>query len=265
MTGTKGFHIRDLRFAYGSQMSLQHISLDLEPGRFYGLIGPNGSGKTTLLSLLAGHLTPSGGSIALDGQALNRYSTVQRARLLTVVPQSFSLNFDFSVHDVVLMGRHPYLSRFARPSEEDFALVEQSMAAMEIERFRHRSVRRLSGGEKQRVMIARALTQDTAYLLLDEVTANLDLNHSLAIMRLVARLTRDGRTVIAALHDLNLAMAFCDRVIVLQDGRLHGFGPAATTISPTLVKQLYGIDAELCRPGNRNAHISFHYQEQPQP
>jgi iron complex transport system ATP-binding protein len=138
--------------------------------------------------------------------------------------------------------------------------VEQALAAMEIGRFRDRSVRQLSGGEKQRVMIARALAQDTDYLLLDEVTANLDINHALAIMKLLARLVRQGRTVIAALHDLNIALAFCDQAVVLKDGELRCYGPTEDIVTPALVADLYEIEAESYRTAARTNQISFTYR-----
>ncbi len=261
MIPEKGFALTNAGFSYGhDQSGLRDISLHLEPGYLYGLLGPNGSGKTTLLDLLAGHLAPSSGTILLDGREIASYPPAIRAQLLTSVPQSFSFNFDYSVYDVVLMGRHPRIARFARPSGPDHAAVEHALTAMEIDRFRHRSVRRLSGGEKQRVMIARALAQDTDYLLLDEVTANLDINHALAIMKLLARLVQQGRTVIAAMHDLNIALAFCDQVIVLKDGGLCRFGPAEEIVSPALVASLYGIDAHVYRTEALTSHLSFVYR-----
>jgi iron complex transport system ATP-binding protein len=256
-----GYRLSDAGFSYGrAHAGLQALSLHLAPGCFYGLLGPNGSGKTTLLDLLAGHLTPSCGSVLLNGRQIGHYPPPDRARLLTSVPQSFSLNFDYCVYDVVLMGRHPHIPRFARPSRDDHTAVEQALAAMEIDQFRDRSVRQLSGGEKQRVMIARALAQDTDYLLLDEVTANLDINHALAIMKLLARLVRQGRTVIAALHDLNIALAFCDQVVVLKDGKLCCYGPTEDIVTPALVADLYEIEAESYRTAARTNQISFIYR-----
>ncbi len=261
MATDRGYRLSDAGFSYGRHHAgLRALSLQVTPGRFYGLLGPNGSGKTTLLDLLAGHLAPTCGSVLLDGQAVDRYFPPDRARLLTSVPQSFSLNFDYCVYDVVLMGRHPHVPRFARPGRADRDAVENALAAMEIGRFRDRSVRQLSGGEKQRVMIARALAQDTEYLLLDEVTANLDINHALAIMKLLARLVRQGRTVIAAMHDLNIALAFCDQVIVLKNGELWRCGAAEEIVTPPLVAELYKVEAESYRTAAKTNQLSFIYR-----
>ena len=257
----RGYRLTEAGFSYGRHHAgLQAVSLHLPPGRFYGLLGPNGSGKTTLLDLLAGHQAPSCGSVELNNREIGGYSPPDRARLLTSVPQNFSLNFDYNVYDVVLMGRHPHIPRFARPGGADRDAVEHALAAMEINRFRDRSVRQLSGGEKQRVMIARALAQDTDYLLLDEVTANLDINHALAIMKLLARLVRQGRTAIAAMHDLNIALAFCDQVIVLKDGALWGDGATEDIVTPALVAELYEIEAESYRTAAQTNQISFIYR-----
>ncbi len=235
-----GYEIHELSFSYGSESCLKHISLQLESGFFYGLIGPNGSGKSTLLDMLAGFTEPSSGSILFNGTPINSYSRGELSLMLSTVPQSFSLNFDYTVNDVVLMGRHPHIKRFALPTRQDFVAVENALKNMAIYDLRHRSVKQLSGGEKQRVMIARSLAQDTSFILLDEVTANLDINHGISIMKTMSRLVKEKQcTVIAALHDLNMAMAFCDRVIVLNDGCLQRYGTVDEVISENMIKELY--------------------------
>lgn len=256
-----GFHIHELSFRYAHDPCLAGISCDLEPGRFYGLIGPNGSGKSTFLDLLSGFLSPNSGSVSLNGTRLSDLPRRDLARLLASVPQSFSFNFDYNVADAVLMGRYPHLPRFSFPTDQDQAIVQKSLQVMDVAHLQHRSIRHLSGGEKQRVMLARALTQDTEFILLDEITANLDINHAISIMRTLVDLVHtDGRTVIAAIHDLNMALAFCDDLIVLNDGKLDAFGPAETVLTEELITNLYHVNSELLNAENEPAHIRFKYQ-----
>jgi len=258
---SEGYDISDLSFSYGSSRCLHPLSLQLETGFFYGLIGPNGSGKSTLLDVLSGFARPSGGSVQLNGASLESYSQSEISLMLATVPQSFSLNFDYSVNDVVLMGRHPHIARFAPPGDSDFDSVNIAMKSMDVYHLRHRSVRQLSGGEKQRVMIARSIAQDTPLVLLDEVTANLDINHGISIMRtMLNRVKNDGCTIIAALHDLNMAMSFCDRLIVLKNGELHRYGPVDSVISEEMIMDLYQVPSHIYRTENSNNQIQFKYR-----
>ena len=252
--------IQDLCFSYGSLPCLDDINLTLEPGFLYGLVGPNGSGKSTLLDLMSGHLRLDSGTISLKGKLLDRYSKKELAKCLTSVPQSFSFNFDFVVYDVVLMGRHPYIGKLAAPNKTDHLLVQQALELMGVEHLRDRSIRKLSGGEKQRVMIARALTQDTEIVLLDEVTANLDINHGISIMKTMAELVSQGHTVVAALHDLNMALAFCDKVIVLKQGQLHHFGDASEVITTRMVKDIYQVPSEIIPASDGRKQLHFNYR-----
>lgn len=257
---SKGFQLDMVSFSYTASPCLQDISITLEPGYLYGLIGPNGSGKSTLLDLLSAYLQPLNGSISLAGKPLASYKRTLLAAFLTAVPQSFTFNFDYRVYDAVLMGRHPYVDRFASPTEQDHRQVDEALELMDIAHLAQRSITRLSGGEKQRVMIARALAQDTEFLLLDEVTANLDINHGISIMQTMADLIKQGRTVIAALHDLNMALAFCDRIIVLKDGRLHHYGDAADIITSQMIADIYQVDAEIVRTSDEPGYLHFSYR-----
>jgi len=237
-------------FAYkannGASNVLQDINLDLAPGQFYGLIGPNGSGKTTLLDLLTATRSLRSGRISFQGKGLDRYSKKELARKIALVPQQFAMGFDFTVADLVLMGRHPHIPRFSNPSPRDFDLVDEAMAVMQIHSLRHRLVTDLSGGEKQRVVVARALAQDTEVLVLDEATSNLDIHHTIEIMHVIRKLVRDeGRTVIAAIHDLNLAAAFCDQVIVLKEGRIFSAGTVGKTLTSRLIAEVFQVEAEV--------------------
>ncbi len=233
-------------FAYRAAKVLQNIDLDLTPGRFYGLIGPNGSGKTTLLDLLTATRSLQSGQISFKGRDLEGYSKQELARNIALVPQQFAMGFDFTVADLVLMGRHPHIPRFSNPSVRDLELVEHAMEVMQIETLRHRLITDLSGGEKQRVVVARALAQDTGVLVLDEATSNLDIHHTIKIMHVIRKLVHEeGRTVIAAIHDLNLAAAFCDQLIVLKAGSLFRVGTVQETLTAGLIAEVFQVEAEV--------------------
>ncbi len=233
-------------FAYRAVNVLQDINLHLTPGQFYGLIGPNGSGKSTLLDLLTATRSLQGGQILFQERPLDSFTKKELARKIALVPQQFVMGFDFTVADLVLMGRYPYIHRFSNPSTRDLDLVDEAMAVMQIQALRHRLITNLSGGEKQRVVVARALAQDTEVLVLDEATANLDIHHTIEIMHVIRKLVRDqGRTVIAAIHDLNLAAAFCDQVIVLKEGRIFSVGPVAEVLTSQLIAEVFQVEAQV--------------------
>jgi iron complex transport system ATP-binding protein len=260
MADFRGWELENVDFSYTAFPCLKQISLALESGCFYGLLGPNGSGKSTLIDLLSGYLTPEAGAIRLNGTLLQSMKRTELATLLTVVPQRFAFNFDFNVYDTVMMGRYPHIPRLSSPTQEDHRQVAESLTLLDIEHLARRSIRKLSGGETQRVMIARALVQDTEFILLDEVTANLDINHAIAIMRTLKALVETGKTVIAALHDLNMALGFCDQVLVLNGGKLHRQGVASEVINGELVSDIYQVSSEVIRNNNGNVHLSFKYQ-----
>lgn len=263
MVSTPAFVTDSLGFSHleSAPLCLRDLSLTLPSGRFYGLIGPNGSGKSTLLDLLSGYHSPRSGTIQLFGEELSQYRRKNLALTLATVPQSFNLSFDYTVEQVVMMGRHAYIPRFAAPGADDRRQVEEALETMGIGGLRHRSVSKLSGGEKQRVMLARALSQDTPILLLDEVTANLDINHAIAIMKTLARLVREkARTIIAALHDLNMAAAFCDRLIVLKQGQCVQAGATSEILTSTLIADLYGVTARIAVDDQDKKQIQYSYQ-----
>jgi len=237
------YDLDNVSFAHGDKTVLHDLSCRLTPGRFYGLIGANGSGKTTLIDLLLGTITGLG-RLHFKGHPLESYSRRQLARELALVPQEFKINFDFTVQDIVMMGRHPHIPRFTSPGVRDWEIVTEVMADLDISDFKERFLPHLSGGEKQLVMVARALAQDTPTLLLDEATSNLDIHHSIKIMRAIRqRMKQRGGTVIAAIHDLNLAAAYCDTVILLHEGRILKIGSVAETLTPELLKQMFNIDS----------------------
>ncbi|MGM0540350.1 MAG: ABC transporter ATP-binding protein [Thermodesulfobacteriota bacterium] len=240
------FELDRIGFAYAQQPVLEDISLGLEPGCLYGLLGPNGSGKTTLLDLLFGHKRPTQGSILFQGRDIRHCTQRELARHMALVPQSDQINFPFSVQEVVAMGRYPHLSRFEPLSAQDHDLVQEVMDQAGIWHLRSRLVTTLSGGEKQRVIFARALAQNTPVLLLDEATSNLDIKHGLHLMRLTRDLVHTrGTTVVAVFQDLNLAAAFCHRLIFLRQGKVHTWGRTADVLTSQTLDEVFEVQAEV--------------------
>ena len=240
------FEVRQCSFSYGIGKVLADISFTLEAGRFYGLLGPNGSGKTTLLDLMTAARSPQTGSITFLGRAVGSWRKQLLAQHIALVPQDLTISFDYPVFELVLMGRHPYIPRFAQPSSADIDLVEAAITEMDIAALRDRPVTHLSGGEKQRVLVARALAQNTGVLLLDEPTASLDIRHTFDIMRAIRRrVTAAGITVIATIHDLDLAAVFCDELLVLKDGRLHRSGPVHEIMTAQLIRDVFNTEADI--------------------
>jgi iron complex transport system ATP-binding protein len=231
-----------LRASYGDSEVLRGLDLAIDAGEMVGLLGPNGSGKSTLLRVLSGLLQPTGGRVQLSGASLHSYPARQRARLIGLVPQYATIPFAFSVTDIVAMGRNPYLGLMASPGPEDFAAINAALERTDCLHLRDRLVTELSGGELQRVIIARALAQEARILLLDEPTAHLDLNHQLDIARMLRQLNRErGLTVLWVSHDLNLAAEFCERLVMLQDGRIVADGTPSEVITPQWLAQVYGL------------------------
>lgn len=234
--------LQDLRVAYDGREVLHGLDLQVAPGEMVGLLGPNGSGKSTLLRVLAGLLTPSAGNIQLSGRPLRQFSSRERARRVALVPQSVLIPFAFPVFDVVAMGRHPHLGLLGAPTPRDFEIIHQALGETDCAHVQDRPVTELSGGELQRVIIARALAQQASLLLLDEPTAHLDINHQLDIARLLGRLNREqGLTVLWVSHDLNLAAEFCQRLVMLQDGQIVADGAPEEVVTTEIVERVYGV------------------------
>jgi len=254
------FTVENLGFAYGETMVLRDISCELYPGRFYGLIGPNGCGKTTLLDLLTACKQPASGTILLRGRPLADYGKRELARQLALVPQEFDIGFGFTVEETVMMGRHPHIGRFQAPAADDWVKVQAAMAALGIDTFAARPLASLSGGQKQRAIVARALAQDTPALFFDEATASLDVRHALRILGIARRLAREGRLVLAVIHDLNLAIAFCDSLLIVKDGLLFAQGRANEVMTAAVIAEVFQTEASV----NWNAfsdafQISYRY------
>jgi iron complex transport system ATP-binding protein len=215
-------------------------------GAIVGLLGPNGSGKTTLLRILAGILQPAAGQVTIDGEPIARLSRRELARRIAVVPQETHSTFDFSVLDMVLMGRYPHLGPFALEGAADLAVAREALEATGTAAFEARSFATLSGGEKQRVVIASALAQGSDMLLLDEPTAALDLRYQLEIMALLRSLNADrDTTLIVSTHDLNLVAALCERIVLLKHGRVLAQGPTTEILTADNIRLLYDVNADV--------------------
>jgi iron complex transport system ATP-binding protein len=223
----------------GGQRIVTDISLRVPDGSFAGLLGPNGSGKSTILKAIYRVHRPAGGRVLLDGGDLLSLRSQDAARRIAVVGQEFTLEFDFTVAELVMIGRTPHKRSFDRDNETDRAIADQAMAQVGCADLAHRGFNTLSGGEKQRVLIAQAMAQGADHLILDEPTNHLDIRYQVEILELVSEL---GVTVLAAIHDLSLAALFCDSVHLIAGGRLIAAGPPASVLTPDIVRDAYGTD-----------------------
>lgn len=244
--------IEHLTAAYGPRVVLEDVSLEMHPGEIVGLVGPNGAGKSSLLRVIGGTLAAARGTVLLEGVDLSRLSPALRARRVAVVPQSSHLPEAFTAGEVVLMGRTPYLPLFGGERPHDYEVVRGALERTATDSLAERRMGELSGGELQRVLVARALAQITdgdapeqepRVLLLDEATAHLDLRHQTAIWGLVRELARSGLIVVAALHDLNLAAQYADRLALLSSGHLLVCDRPAQVLTPAWLRRAYDVTA----------------------
>jgi iron complex transport system ATP-binding protein len=243
---------------YSSVKVLEGIEFAAARGELLGIIGPNGSGKTTLLRTIARILKPRTGAILLDGKAVLQMKDREFSRMFASVPQDTAVNFEFSALDIVLMGRNPHLGRLQLESERDMAIARRCMERTNCWHLAERPVTELSGGERQLVIIARALTQEPKVLLLDEPTSHLDINYQLAIMELLKQLTtQEDLIIIAVIHDLNLAAQYCDRLVLLRTGRIVAIGSQVEVLTAENIKTAFGADVIVKRhPITNQCYVS---------
>jgi iron complex transport system ATP-binding protein len=233
--------VRKLGYRYGRSAILEDVSFSISTGTFFIIIGPNGSGKTTLMKIMAGNLRPNRGKTSILGKNIRRYSRRQLACRMAYLPQLTRLDFPMSVKDLVLMGRSPHLGMLGLESDQDHRLAENAMRYTHVLHLSGRRMDQLSGGEQQRVLIARAICQQPEIILLDEPTAALDLAHQVAVMDLMERLKLEKNiTVVMISHDVNLAAMYADRLLLLKDGGILGLGPPTEVLRHEPLEAAYG-------------------------
>ena len=248
-------NVREVGWSVDARQIIDDIKLSVEKGAFVGLLGPNGSGKSTLLRCIYRSLKPDAGTISLDGADLLVMPPREVARRMAVVLQESPVQFDFTVQEMVLMGRIPHKRAFDQDTIDDWEIVADALAQVNMLDFNERSYGTLSGGEKQRVLIARALAQKSQFLVLDEPTNHLDIRYQLEILDIVRELSV---TTLAALHDLNLASLYCDRLYVLSEGRVVASGAPDDVVTADLIYEVYGVRADVAKnPATGTAHITY--------
>lgn len=224
-----------ISFSYGTKQILNDVSLDIEPGKVVGLLGPNGTGKSTLLGVLTGDLKPDAGTVRLGDQDINDYSRKELARTRAVMPQVSDFPFAYLVRDIVAMGR----ASWDTGDEENDAIVDAALARTAVGHMQDRDITSLSGGESARVTLARVLAQDASIVFLDEPTAALDVSHQERTMTTCAELADEGKTVVAVMHDIQLAAAYCDLIALMHDGRIIAYGPPHEVLTSESLSEIY--------------------------
>ena len=247
--------IEGLEYKIGKQKILKGIDLEIPKGKFVGIIGPNGSGKSTLLKNIYRVYKPNKGKIYIDSKEINEMKSKEVAKELAILAQESSTQFDFTVEDVVKMGRYPYKSMFEDYSKEDIKLVDEMIKRVGLEKYKDRNFNTLSGGEKQRAFIARALVQDTDFIILDEPTNHLDITYQIQLMDIIKDL---NVTVFAALHDMNISAMYCDYIIVMKQGEILKSGTVDEIFTSETIKEVFGVDSYISEnPVNGRKQIFY--------
>ncbi|MGA5688202.1 ABC transporter ATP-binding protein [Cytobacillus pseudoceanisediminis] len=248
--------VKNMSFSVPDKQILNNITFSVEQGKFIGIIGPNGSGKSTMLKIIYRHLKQTSGFVTLYENDILDISQKKLAQELAVVSQDTPVLFDFTVKDLVMMGRTPYKKWLAADNREDFAIVEESMMLANVLHLENRTFSQLSGGEKKRVMLARALAQQANLLILDEPTNHLDIEHQYQLMDLVKDLPI---TIVAALHDLNLAAGYCDELLVMNDGALYMAGTPEQVLTEETLREVFRMQAGVSKnPFTKKLHLFFY-------
>ena len=238
--------VKNLRFSYGEHEVLKGISFRAEEGEFISVLGPNGVGKSTLFRTLLGLMRPSQGRVAVGGRDIATMSPAELSRAMAYIPQSHNPVFNFSVLDMVLMGTTSQVSRFSVPGKEQIKLADAALERLNISHLRDRACGYISGGERQLVLIARAIAQQAKILVMDEPSANLDFGNKIRVMRTVKGLTEDGFTVIQSTHDPDQAYLYSDKILALYDGRILSWGAPQVVMTSETISKLYNVDVEVC-------------------
>ncbi|WP_026477748.1 heme ABC transporter ATP-binding protein [Alkaliphilus transvaalensis] len=239
---------KTITFKYDENIIINQLSFEIKKGSFITIIGPNGSGKSTLLKLIAANLSPDDGTILINQRQLVDFKMKDLAKEVAVVPQDTNVSFDFDVFDIVLMGRNPHLKRFQKESDEDFKIVREAMERTGTWHLRERRINEISGGERQRVIIARALAQQPKMILLDEPTSSLDIHHQIEVLELLKGLNREKKvTIVAVLHDMNLAARYSSEVMLLHHGSIVTMGNTEDVMTVENLQRAYEMEMVIQR------------------
>ena len=245
-TSTALIATKDLTFAYADKPVIRNISLNFQAGEFTGVIGPNGSGKSTLLKLIGGILPSHSEMVLFKNRELSQYKKKDLAGSIAWIPQEKQMAFPFKVIDIVLMGRHPYLSPLSFEGKDDYQIAEDAMRQTQVLEFAHRSFNEISGGEKQRVMIASAISQKPEVMLLDEPTSALDIKYQIEILSILKQLNKvENKSLILAMHDLHLASKFCKRLVLLKEGQIFCEGTPAEVLKKEILEEVYEVKVKI--------------------
>jgi iron complex transport system ATP-binding protein len=253
--------VESLSFQYEEVSALKKLSFVVEPHDFIGIIGPNGAGKSTLLKCLSGFLRNIQGNISLEDKPLCKYKRRELAKKIAVVAQQNYYEFDFSVEQIVQMGRYPYVGFWQNLTKLDIEATRRVLSELEIERLANRRISEISGGEQQLVMLARALNQDTDILLLDEPGSHLDIHHQIGIFSLLKRLNKEkGKTLIVVSHNINLAAEFCDKILLMADGKTVRFDKTSSVIEENTLSDVYKVPIKVIEnPFTNKPNIVYNY------
>lgn len=236
------FNVDNISYEINGKKILKNISFDVKPGEIIGVIGPNGSGKTTLLKSLNNINEISSGSITFENKKIDEFSSKELAKHISFMNQNTNIGFDFPCIDVVVLGRYPYLDAFSEYSKKDIEIAEKFMKLTNTLKFRDKSILSLSGGERQRVLFAKTLTQDTDIILLDEPTASLDMKYEEDIFKILKDIKEDNKGIVAIIHNLRTAIKYCDRLLLLNEGKVVQIGKPSEIITEENLRNVYKVD-----------------------
>lgn len=249
--------VENLTFEFNNNPILKGIGVKFQKSKFYTIIGPNGSGKTTFLKLISNIFPVKKNCVYINGAEINTIKSKDLAKQVAYVPQNYNIGFDFSAMDIVLMGRIPYLKRFEQETSYDLEIVEDAMRKVNVWGMRDKKFNQLSGGEKQRVILARAFAQKSNILLLDEPSSQLDIHHQIDILDTVSEVVKkEGLTVIAVLHDINLASNYSDYIILLKNGNIEAFGTPEEVLNRKMLEEAYEVKIDIVKnPFSNRPHV----------
>ncbi|APQ77869.1 ABC transporter ATP-binding protein [Clostridium botulinum] len=244
--------LKNISYRNGSTEILKELNIDFQRGQFYVIVGPNGSGKTTLLKTIIKNIIPSKGIIELEGKNLKNIKAKHLASRFSYVPQNTNIELEFTCYDLVMMARNHKLKTFQSEGKVDEDIVINAMRKMEVLHLKDKPITEISGGEKQRVILARAIAQETSYIILDEPISNLDIKHQILVMEHLKKLREEGKTIITVLHDLNFALNYGDYGILVSKGSVFSQGKIENVITPKTIKEVYEVESEIIKKNNKS-------------